>query len=360
MEISIFGPGYGESVVAHLGNGEWIVIDSCVDAGSRKPCALEYLEQLGVDASKAIKRVIASHWHDDHIRGLGDIFKEAAQAEFWCSMALSSKEWVTLVETQRSNYTPSGSGVREMRKVMDELRLRVVAGGVASFKFAIEGRPLFRRSGGIEASVTALAPSDPAVSVMQQEFVLLLDQAKRRVGMLPSLSPNDSSIVLSVRAGELRVLLGSDLEERGKPGLGWTAVLQHTGTPADAHEGFKIPHHGSITGHHPEVWGRLMSDSAWAVVTPWARGKGLPTELDAKRIITESRGNAYITAPPHRSKYLHPDPAVQRTLFEMSVKPRKDIGKQGHVRLRRNIAGGNPWSVELFGDACHLAKVHWS
>ena len=31
FEVSIFGPGKGESIVVHIGNGRWIVVDSCRD-----------------------------------------------------------------------------------------------------------------------------------------------------------------------------------------------------------------------------------------------------------------------------------------------------------------------------------------
>ncbi|PXF57856.1 MAG: hypothetical protein C4B58_08625 [Deltaproteobacteria bacterium] len=31
LEISLFGPGRGECVVAHLGNNDWLVVDSCLD-----------------------------------------------------------------------------------------------------------------------------------------------------------------------------------------------------------------------------------------------------------------------------------------------------------------------------------------
>jgi len=29
LEVSVFGPGYGESLAIHLGLGSWIIIDSC-------------------------------------------------------------------------------------------------------------------------------------------------------------------------------------------------------------------------------------------------------------------------------------------------------------------------------------------
>ncbi len=31
IEVSLIGPGYGESVLVHLGDGEWVVADSCVE-----------------------------------------------------------------------------------------------------------------------------------------------------------------------------------------------------------------------------------------------------------------------------------------------------------------------------------------
>lgn len=32
FELTLIGPGYGESVVVHLGRGLWMIVDSCVDS----------------------------------------------------------------------------------------------------------------------------------------------------------------------------------------------------------------------------------------------------------------------------------------------------------------------------------------
>ena len=60
LEVSIFGPGIGESVVVHLGYGDWIVVDSCLNPRTRLPAALEYplptpkdLRRLGERAHRA-------------------------------------------------------------------------------------------------------------------------------------------------------------------------------------------------------------------------------------------------------------------------------------------------------------------
>src|SRR5262245_58961005 len=49
VEISLFGPGIGECSVVHLGGGQWMVVDSCIDRSTRRPVALEYLAEIGVD-----------------------------------------------------------------------------------------------------------------------------------------------------------------------------------------------------------------------------------------------------------------------------------------------------------------------
>jgi len=83
LEVSVFGPlrGFGESIVVHIGSGQWIVIDSCCSSDGGRPAPLIYLESIGVDVSTSVCMVVASHWHSDHIEGLGAIFKNCEQAE---------------------------------------------------------------------------------------------------------------------------------------------------------------------------------------------------------------------------------------------------------------------------------------
>lgn len=67
FEFTLIGLEYGESIVLHVGDGRWVAIDSCVDSHGR-PQALEYLEGIGVDPAIAVRMIVATHWHDDHIR----------------------------------------------------------------------------------------------------------------------------------------------------------------------------------------------------------------------------------------------------------------------------------------------------
>ena len=54
FEITLLGPGYGESIVMHVGAGVWVLVDSCLDRNGR-PRALQYLERIGVDPAEAVE-----------------------------------------------------------------------------------------------------------------------------------------------------------------------------------------------------------------------------------------------------------------------------------------------------------------
>ena len=96
LEITLFGPGYGESVVLHVGNGAWIVVDSCIDK-ENTPVAIQYLNRLGVDPAEAVTLVVATHWHDDHIRGMARLVAACTNARFCCAGVLCREEFLEVV-----------------------------------------------------------------------------------------------------------------------------------------------------------------------------------------------------------------------------------------------------------------------
>ena len=98
IEVSLFGPGFGESVVVHLGRGEWLIVDSCIKQGASTAAPLEYLKALGIDLATDVKRIVATHWHKDHIRGLAQTVRECSSAKFICSQALFGDEFIALTD----------------------------------------------------------------------------------------------------------------------------------------------------------------------------------------------------------------------------------------------------------------------
>jgi beta-lactamase superfamily II metal-dependent hydrolase len=175
---------------------------------------------------------------------------------------------------------------------------------------------------------------------------------------MPSLEPNDTAIVLTIRTGEASALFGADLEEDGRSGMGWTEAIARFANIHNSHQGYKVAHHGSINGHHDEIWSRFLSPNAWAAVTPYTRLKDpLPTKQDIDRILHRTP-YAYITARSFTAPYKHPDTTVQSQLREMNVKVEEECSSQGHIRLRKNASDANSdWTVETFGDAGMLKKL---
>ncbi len=274
FELTLFGPGYGESIVLHVGDGVWVIVDSCV-ADDGAPRALKYLEEIGIDPGEAVALIVATHWHDDHIRGMAKLVEQCRKALFCCSEALCKKEFLSVVGTiERRHGTETGSGVRELFRVFTHL-------GKTNRQpmFAGPDRCLMRR-GGFQA--WSLSPSDRAF----HQFLAMIGSLTPRVGdpkvRVPDQSPNEVAIALWIEVDDVLVLLGSDVERQG-----WLEILSSPGRPAGKASAFKVPHHGSANAHEPSVWQDMLEPDPVVVLTPWRRGRGaLPTAQDVTRLLS--------------------------------------------------------------------------
>jgi hypothetical protein len=357
LEVSVFGPGVGECVVVHIGGGEWIVVDSCIEASTRTPAALTYLRALNVDVAQAVKLVVVTHWHDDHMRGASAIAKEAHSARFVCSAALNADEFKTFIAASQTlnTKTRNASGVDEFAAILallQERRGRARAQSVGPVWTSAD-QLLYRRaaSGAVaEAELFALSPSASALSRGFHDIASVMPKRGMPKRAAVSVEPNETSVVLSVRLGEAHALLGSDLENGSTSTVGWRAVLTTASRPQVRAQIFKVPHHGSSNAHLDEVWTSALTSDVVAVLTPFARGRRpLPSPADTKRLKGLTR-SVYIAARGAASKVSLPDPMVQRTVREATRDFRARSGKMGHVRVR--IASDSPVpTVEIFGAA---------
>ena len=100
IEVSLFGPGYGECVLLHIGDGNWVIVDSCFDK-HREPAALAYLRGLDSDPAESVRLIVATHWHDDHIRGMGELVEVCKNAVFCCASVLGKRELPTDRDVKR-------------------------------------------------------------------------------------------------------------------------------------------------------------------------------------------------------------------------------------------------------------------
>jgi hypothetical protein len=84
---------------------------------------------------------------------------------------------------------------------------------------------------------------------------------------LPNPAPNDLSIAAWLTIGDVRILLGADLEEHGVATRGWSAVLTSNTRPPGLASFFKISHHGSVTGHHDRIWLEMLEQNPAAALS---------------------------------------------------------------------------------------------
>jgi beta-lactamase superfamily II metal-dependent hydrolase len=359
IEISLFGPGFGECIAVHLGNGQWMVVDSCIDPQSREPAVIQYFSQIGVDPATSVRLIIASHWHDDHIRGLGQLFKKCTSAEFVCSEALGSQDFLEVVYAQGERIMAENiSGLDEFHEIIDELKRRAqaVGGRLEPPIFAVADRCLWQSvvsSVDVPCTVHALSPSDAALLASKLEIARLSPKIKTpKRGIWPS-GKNHAAIALWVSVGDRVALLGSDLEETGDPYSGWQVILKSTRKPQAKASIFKVPHHGSATGDNPGVWKEMLADDPIAVLSPYMLcGLTLPQKSDIDRLCSLTK-KAFITTP-QKSRVIKRESAVEKTLKDLNLSPKQVNISIGHIRLR--ATQGEPWKVELLQEAQSLCK----
>jgi len=345
LEVSVFGPGVGECVLAHLGDGDWMVVDSCLDQDTGRAAALDYLADLGVDVGSAVKLAVVTHWHDDHTQGAAQILRAARSAQFWCSAALRNDEFWAMVAGGSSALMES-SGTAEFREILQLVEERAPEGarpGSVGPRLAKADTRMFARKG---VEVHAISPSDGAMALSWREIaqsIPVLGQPKRRA---VALRPNQIAVVIWMSFGDVQILLGADLEESPSPTLGWQAILRSTTRPGTAADIIKVPHHGSPTAYTKELWTKLANAEAHAVVTPFGiGGTFLPSDEDMRRIRAHTT-EFYCTTKPGGGRPPRRSGAVDGLADRFAKNRVRLRGAMGHVRIRA-AAGRPPFVVHL-------------
>ena len=347
FELTLLGPGYGECIVMHVGGGAWIIVDSCLDSDGT-PQALRYLETLGINPAQAVALVVATHWHDDHIRGMSRLVECCPEAAFCCASTFLRKELLALVGAlEARHFSKLGSGVRELYQVFSLLAKRR-----RKPLYALANRVIFQEGA---CTLSSLSPNDSVFQRFLSSVENLIPSEGENKTRIQDISPNEASVALWVDAGEFALLLGADLEKGG-----WTTILADQARPAAKASVFKVPHHGSKNADHPDVWMQMLESEPIAVLAPWRKGsRFLPKGTDCERILAAT-SNAYISSGkipslPRRPK--HEIRVVEKTMRESGVSFRPLVSHASSVRLRHPLGSKASWSVELLGNACCVADL---
>lgn len=329
IEVIVFGKGYGESILLHI-KEKWIVVDSFIEPKSRTPVALKYLFDKGYDIEDIIG-IICTHWDNDHVLGICQIIEQHSDGLAVCLPIVYNDirffEYIQFNSDDTINIT---SEFLKLLKLLEKKRVHRL--------YAISGRELFGKElNDSEICLKALSPND-------NQYTTFLDsisipekgQVKRKI----PLEENKISVVAYIKTCVDSILLGGDMENSPD---GWDSICNCF--LDDKCHVYKIPHHGSKTGHNLKVW-QNMVDRPISIITRF-NPKNLPTDDMVDSIARESSG-VYVVGPePKRDK-----DTIKR------IKKYDDFGTiksmsmmdydYGYVKLSKSSVDED-WTVETYG-----------
>lgn len=341
IEVTIFGPGYGEAIAIHLEDDSWVLIDSCIDPNTGRPAQFSYLNFLGITTSK-IRTIVASHWHDDHVRGIAALATVYSSAEFVVSSVFDKREArAFLAAYSGRSASELTKGTRELYDVIKNRKVFFVNNRSIVFEYDVPDRHVI---------ATALSPVQQAMAQSIANFAKYIPSDDKPINNAPELTPNFESVAIHIDFGSEAILFGSDLEE--DMNLGWSAILSDKwSSNRRTSNVYKVAHHGSDTGDTPGIWTNLLSQNPIALMTPFVKGRNrLPKPSDTSRILAYTP-NAFISSSSTKKPKL---PSAQlKRLNDICIGLGAKHPKFGAVRIRKKITEPN-WRIEQFGAATKL------
>lgn len=351
FEITLIGTGggYGETVLIHLGQRQWVVIDSCKDPRSGTILGLEYLTSLGVNLATEVKLIICTHWDDDHIRGVSALLAACESAVFCISAVNDQDQFLRLVslDFEKLNKLGALTSTKEFMACLE-----VIEGRELPLRKAVQDKNLYSSVlNGERVEVFSLSPSDESIRLYDFEIARLVREfgpPERKMIQ----SPNEKSIVVMLKLGKHRAILGADLEVTGSNLTGWECILQNC-TSIDKKSSYvKISHHGSENGYHVDIWNNLLESDPQSTLTPWNKNKGLP-QPDMVNKYKSHTPHLYITSDTKSTGPKKRSSDIEKVLDRLGYKPREIRFYRGIIRSRIRQSD-TEWRTDLFDGARKL------
>jgi len=271
IELSVFGRGFGDCLIVSCGHNEFLVVDSFINNETGNPIALDYMEAMGF-SSGAIKQVVLTHWHQDHITGISNILQEAShEAKLVISPIIQQEKFLEYIAIGLKEKVESTA---EFGKVIDFIKKnssRVIVPITDKIIFPYKENDI---------EVYTLSPND--VDLYEYIAAIMLPDERRKTSYSFPES-NNLSIVMLVKFGTDGILLGSDLENAANINSGWKKLVssyRYNNRPSLV----KIPHHGSSDAHNDDLWENILCDKPLSVVTVFNKSVPLPKNSDIDRL----------------------------------------------------------------------------
>jgi hypothetical protein len=324
LELHIFGPSTGESILLKLPGGGWGVIDAYRLGQTCPP--LDFLAREGVDS---LDFVCWTHPDDDHSSGMLDILQAYTGRidRLWLFDGVAMKQIFALKSVQDSKY----AGRRYWKPLYDEVdKLKAQLG--ANFEFASTNTKLYSKD---EVDIVALAPAGEAKQQYHDRLVRAFSGAdyprsKTRQG------DNDISVALQVKYCDSELLLGGDV-----PSEGWAWAIARLHNKPGPCCVVKASHHGSQHSYHLPLWQLIEAPPPGPteiVITPFA-SKSLPSHAEVGML--RNHGNAVVTGSAGSGTGLSgPAWSAVKAMSKAAPAPSVTGSTSAHYVLRINKQGG--------------------
>lgn len=365
IEVTTISGGLnGESVVLHLGDDKWVIIDSCKGEGIKLPLPLYYLKEIEVDFENVIL-IICTHWHTDHINGLVEVVKECENAKFVMGKIGNKKDFILRLLDPENESPEDKRGIEEtFVGCMEELQKRKTF--LKYPEYALCNTSLYDDYlKGCPVKLTALSPS----GLLYEDFDRdMIDESKE------SLSTNKEkklydlnlcSIALSLTVGTELIILGADME-RNDPlrkknqfcvkncekyeRYGWCNALRASNVLSKNKRfgNIKLPHHASITGFCPLIWDEC---SRVATSTLYSTKNRLP-KTNMLRTYKPLVSDYYLASRHELNQPYEEGNLLGDIMDDPSSKP--STSASVGIVCTRLKAFGTEWKVMLNGAACKV------
>lgn len=353
FEISLFGPGVGESSVVHIGDGKWVVVDSCKENKASRPIALEYLQSIGVDAAHAVTAILISHWDADHVSGISEIATECKHAIVSLPSAYTHQDFTTYAYARHNYMAIDEDENTELFNLINALTERHPHPSTNVIP-AQEGAIILEHTtkNGTPIRIMSHAPSNHIMA-------MFLDDISRiditQPLSTPEIGRNQVSAVYTIQIGPESILLGGDLPHAEASTHGWRAILNINRYALPKSNIFKVPHHGSTSSYHPDIWNKLTNDNPIAILTPKLSCRNSPPTESGIAQIAKHTPSIYCTCQPKCHKPHKIQNNLEKVIQKAIVERRRITGKMGHICVRFPLTcKPSDAHVSLYNSACKL------
>ena len=121
-EVTLIGgtAGFGETIIIHIGNGIWAVVDSCTNPVNGDCVALSYFDDIEVNVAEQLRYVVCTHWHEDHIMGLSKLLEACSDKTVFALSCADDREKFIYEMMEKLKYAGRSRKLMELRDSINQ------------------------------------------------------------------------------------------------------------------------------------------------------------------------------------------------------------------------------------------------